>query len=63
MDDKCSFCNKKKLIIFKCKCGLCFCQKHYIPEKHNCTFDYKTEQKIKILKDNPNIGSFKMESV
>ncbi len=36
MYDKCSTCLKKSHIIFECKCHKKFCNKHILPEIHNC---------------------------
>ena len=54
MANSCNKENCKKripLIEWKCKCGGKFCTTHRLPEKHNCTWDYKmteTEKKQKI---------------
>ena len=45
---------KKKLGLVKinCKCELFFCPNHRAPTSHNCTYDYKANNKIcKILLD------------
>ena len=61
MEKKCSECGKNlPLLYFSCKCKLFFCIKHYIPEKHNCTFDYKSDFKKAILKNNPVIAPDKI---
>ena len=47
--NRCSFpnCNKKiKLTDTQCKCGNKYCLKHRIPEDHNCTFDYKNNDRL-----------------
>ena len=41
---KCSYdgCKKKlSLTTFMCKCTFKYCDKHRIPEDHNCKYDYK----------------------
>tara|TARA_B100001142_G_scaffold327069_1_gene383858 strand:- start:1368 stop:1595 length:228 start_codon:yes stop_codon:yes gene_type:complete len=42
-------CNEKippaAALIGLCKCGLCFCIAHRLPESHNCTFK-KSEEAI-----------------
>ena len=38
-----------------CKCSKCFCIEHLLPEKHNCTFDFKKDGKEKIKQNNPRI--------
>jgi predicted nucleic acid binding AN1-type Zn finger protein len=44
---KCDKCKKTKLIILSCRCGKNYCQKHLLPEKHYCNYNYK-EEKIKL---------------
>lgn len=46
-------CRKKLgLVKINCKCELFFCPNHRPPESHNCTYDYKANNKIcKILID------------
>jgi hypothetical protein len=42
--DKCTYegCKKKlKLTTFACKCSFKYCDKHRIPEDHNCSYNYK----------------------
>ena len=46
--NKCSFCNKKKLLLTVCKCGKIFCIEHCNSFDHNCNYDYKKE---KVLQD------------
>jgi len=42
--------------MFDCKCELIdLCIVCRSPEVHNCDFDYMTEQKNKLTKDNPLI--------
>tara|TARA_Y100000590_G_C15708901_1_gene1009626 strand:+ start:2429 stop:2683 length:255 start_codon:yes stop_codon:yes gene_type:complete len=60
---KCYECKcKLKLIVFTCKCGHIFCQKHLGAHSHNCTYDYKNEKKEKIEKENPKLGQ-KFETI
>ena len=60
---KCKQCNcKLKLIVYTCKCGHIFCQKHLGAHSHNCTYDYKNEKKEKIIKENPKLGH-KIETI
>lgn len=48
---RCFHCNKKiRTIEFLCKCKETFCAKCRHPESHNCTFDFKSDQKKKLLK-------------
>lgn len=60
---KCFICKKNVgLIGFQCKCDKekHFCALHRHAEQHNCTFDYKKEQKDKIKRENPIIESDKI---
>ena len=39
----------------KCKCDNMYCDKHRMPEKHDCSFDHKIENKTRLIKENPVI--------
>lgn len=61
---KCDFCNKKiGLIPFVCKCDSSYCAKCRLPSEHKCTFDFKTNGREKINKDNPKITSSKINKI
>jgi len=51
MSNRCFFCNKKlnttQLIINKCKCNNIYCNEHLFFKKHNCSFNYIYDFKIK----------------
>ena len=50
---RCAFdgCRKKlKLTDMDCKCKNRFCSLHRLPETHNCSWDPKNENEIKIYK-------------
>ena len=34
--DKCCKCNKKKMVLIECTCGMKYCLKHHTPSAHNC---------------------------
>ncbi len=54
--DQCSICQRKlKLSDLVCKCDKRFCRFHKFPEQHDCTFDYKNEQRKILEKNNPLI--------
>nr|AHB08885.1 zinc finger A20 and AN1 domain-containing stress-associated protein [Suaeda glauca] len=62
--NRCLTCRKKVgLTGFKCRCGLVFCGSHRYPEKHGCTFDYKTVGKDAIAKANPVIKAEKLDKI
>ena len=53
---RCFNCNKKLGIIpFDCRCLNTFCTKCRLPSDHNCTYDFKSEGKDKLIKENPTI--------
>lgn len=41
---------KLSLTSFPCHCNHSFCPKHRYPEEHECTHDYKKQQKDELLK-------------
>ena len=46
-------CNKKlQLTDFKCKCNNTYCSKHRLPETHCCNYDYKTNGRDLLNKQN-----------
>ena len=60
---RCSFegCRKKlSLLDLECKCKNKYCLIHRLPENHNCSFDFKTEGKISIKKNNPLVTNDKL---
>jgi len=58
---KCWTCKKKVgLLGFKCHCGFVFCGVHRYPEKHLCMFDYKTNARINLVKQNPKVSATKI---
>jgi AN1-type zinc finger and ubiquitin domain-containing protein 1 len=63
----CSYCNKKKvsLIPFTCKCNPEYklCNKCRMPESHSCKYDFKTEQRKQLEKDNPVVIGMKIEKI
>ena len=61
----CFVCNKKVgLLGFKCKCGdNQFCSQHRVPELHGCKFDYKSEQRERLIKQNPIIKTDKITRI
>ena len=41
---RCNVCKKRLLLTsMVCRCGVKFCEVHRYPEKHECSYDYKTE--------------------
>ncbi len=55
---RCFHCKKKLKLTeldFKCKCGNIFCLHHFNPHSHNCSFDYLTNKRNLIQKNNPKM--------
>ena len=48
---RCSFCNVKIKIFsnINCRCDKFFCKKHFLPENHECTYNFKKD-KVKLEK-------------
>ncbi len=63
MKTKCDKCGKKVLLINTCKCNKNFCMKHHYPEDHDCTFNFKEEQKKKLIEMNPIIKKDKIQNI
>lgn len=55
---RCFLCKKKLSILspFKCKCGNNFCSLHRYSDKHECTFDFKSEGRKQLVKENPKVS-------
>lgn len=60
---KCSKCNKKIMLEFKCRCEKVFCIKHKNPEDHKCTFDFVADAKKKLAKKNIKVVNEKLTKV
>ena len=57
-------CKKKiSLMGFDCKCRHRFCIGHLPSEVHICTFDYQSEHKKKLRKNNAVIGPIKVTKI
>lgn len=61
VSNRCLSCKKKVgLTGFVCKCGSTYCGVHRYPEKHDCTFDFKTLGREEIAKANPVVKADKV---
>ncbi|KAF7265814.1 hypothetical protein GWI33_020886 [Rhynchophorus ferrugineus] len=60
---RCSECNKKLNItnIYNCRCGRIFCSQHRYSEVHRCTYDYKTEGRKILERQNPLVTAEKIK--
>ncbi|XP_061338989.1 zinc finger A20 and AN1 domain-containing stress-associated protein 4-like [Gastrolobium bilobum] len=62
--NRCATCRKRVgLTGFKCRCGVTFCGSHRYPEKHACSFDFKTVGREEIARANPVIKAEKLERI
>ena len=59
MKKKCDYCKQKikSVLPIPCKCKKYFCNKHKFSEEHKCTYDYLTENREKLKKDNPKVSN------
>jgi len=61
---RCLKCKKKLGVMpFNCKCGNLFCSGCRHPESHECTFDFKTEAKEQLERQNPIIKFNKINPI
>jgi len=61
---RCFKCNKKTgLVGIKCRCGSIFCALHRYAEEHNCDFNWKSQGRAQLEKENPKIISKKIEEI
>lgn len=62
--NRCVACRKRVgLTGFKCRCGVTFCGTHRYPEKHACSFDFKTVGREEIARANPLIKAEKLQRI
>ena len=61
---KCWACAKRAGSLgFDCRCGFVFCNKHRLPESHNCEFDFIADGKKQLAKNNPVVQSDKIQKI
>ena len=59
---KCWHCEKKVgLLGVTCRCGYIFCTEHRYAESHGCEYDYKTNERRKLRKQNPVVIASKLD--
>lgn len=62
--NRCFSCNKKVgLTGFKCRCTYIFCSEHRYSDKHECAYDYKSQQKELLTKANPTVIADKIQRI
>jgi hypothetical protein len=60
----CGVCNKKlPIFVIKCKCNKNYCSIHRYSGEHNCTYDYQSEFKKELTKNNKKIKVMKVEKI
>jgi AN1-like Zinc finger len=59
----CAKCRRKTMMTIKCKCEKTFCFECRYPEDHECSFDFRADQKEKLRRDNPVVISEKLEKL
>ena len=58
---RCWNCNKKiGLTGVRCRCGYFFCAAHRYAESHDCDYDYKTNERKKLTRQNPVVQANKL---
>jgi hypothetical protein len=66
---KCYKCHKcsSKIPIYRrniiCKCGHLFCAPHSRSDDHNCSFDYKSEYKLLLEKQNNKVVASRCDKI
>ena len=61
---KCWKCSKKtKITAMACKCEFVFCQRHSLPEYHECGFDFEGEGKKRLEQKNPGFVKAQLDSI
>lgn len=62
--NRCFTCNKKVgLTGFKCRCENLFCGLHRYSDQHQCSFDYKSDGRAKLEKENPQVVGAKIRKI
>lgn len=57
-------CGKRlSLLDITCKCEQKFCMKHRHPEEHSCDYDFKSEGREKLERDNKAVLGIKLERI
>lgn len=61
--NRCRVCNKRAgLVAFGCRCGHTFCERHRMPEVHECEYDFKAAGRAILQKQNPFCVVDKLEA-
>ena len=61
---RCIVCRKRNILNMECtKCGKIICIVHRYLEDHNCTYDFNTEGRKQLEKDNEKVISEKVSLI
>jgi hypothetical protein len=60
---RCLKCRRKVLFLVDCHCGNHYCLECRYPEKHECTFDFKKQGAIELIKNNPVVTREKISKI
>ncbi|KAL5105901.1 Zinc finger A20 and AN1 domain-containing stress-associated protein 6 [Taenia crassiceps] len=63
---RCKVCNKRLTLIEQgivCACGEVFCTAHRFADRHNCTFDYQSDERERLRKANPAVSGEKVRKI
>ena len=65
MKTRCNVCRKKLRLgaTFECKCSLIFCRSHLLACEHNCTHDFKTEQRNQLRQQLVLVAPQKLDNI
>ena len=61
--ERCSFCKKKAMCMFKCSCTQTVCLACRMPETHACSFDYTLQYKALLELRNPKVEGKKLDKL
>ena len=62
--NRCLKCNKRLgTLNFKCRCGDHFCEKHRYSNTHECNFDWKSFERERLEKLNPQVIADKLNKI
>lgn len=62
---RCARCNKRLNVtnMYSCRCGGTFCAQHRYSEVHGCGYDYKTEGRRLLSRQNPLVVASKLNKL
>lgn len=62
---RCAECNKKLgvIMVMKCHCEKLFCAQHRYAEAHNCSYNFKSEGKEILARENPQVIAQKLPKI